>query len=89
MRPSQLMEIMLALLPPREPDGMLFKTHFLNRLPVDIRIPQPRGGSRVQDCETFLLVEICQFRKHVYSAFSRASQTFNFIYFFKRYYCLC
>ena len=38
-RPSQLMETMLtmlALLPPGEPDGMLFKTHFLNRLPADI-----------------------------------------------------
>ena len=36
-RPSQLMETMLALLPPGKPDDMLFKTHFLNRLPVDIR----------------------------------------------------
>ena len=36
-RPSHLMEAMLALLPPGEPDGMLFKTHFLNRLPADIR----------------------------------------------------
>ena len=31
-RPSQLMETMLVLLPPGEPNGMLFKTHFLNRL---------------------------------------------------------
>ena len=31
------METMLALLPPGEPDGMLFKTHFLNRLPADTR----------------------------------------------------
>ena len=36
-RPSQLMETMLALLPPGEPDGMLLKTHLLNRLPADIR----------------------------------------------------
>ena len=36
-RHSQLMESMLALLPPGEPDGMLFKTHFINRLPLDIR----------------------------------------------------
>ena len=36
-RPSQLMEDMLALLPPGEPEGMLFKTHFINRLPVTIR----------------------------------------------------
>ena len=35
-RPSQLMETLLALLPPGEPDGMLFKAHFLNRLPADI-----------------------------------------------------
>ena len=27
---------MLALLPPGEPESMLFKTHFLNRLPADI-----------------------------------------------------
>ena len=31
------MDTMLALLPPREPESMLFKTHFLNRLPVEIR----------------------------------------------------
>ena len=31
------MEDMLGLLPPREPEGMLFKTHFINRLPVNIR----------------------------------------------------
>ena len=36
-RPSQLMESTLALLPPGEPDGMLFKTHFINRLHLDIR----------------------------------------------------
>ena len=36
-RPSQLMEDMLGLLPPGEPEGMLFKTHFINRLPVNIR----------------------------------------------------
>ena len=35
--PGQLMETMLALLPPGEPESMLFKTHFLNRLPADIR----------------------------------------------------
>ena len=31
------MDTMLALLPPGEPESMLFKTHFLNRLPADIR----------------------------------------------------
>ena len=30
------MESMLALLPPGEPESMLFKAHFLNRLPADI-----------------------------------------------------
>ena len=35
--PGQLMESMLALLPPGEPESMIFKTHFLNRLPVGIR----------------------------------------------------
>ena len=35
--PGQLMDFMLALLPPGEPESMLFKTHFLNRLPADIR----------------------------------------------------
>ena len=43
-RPSQLMESMLALLPPGEPDGMLFKTHFINRLPLDIRYHMVAGG---------------------------------------------
>ena len=43
-RPSQLMEAMLALLPPREPDGMLFKTHFINRLPLDIHDHVMAGG---------------------------------------------
>ena len=36
-RPSQMMEDMLGLLPPGEPEGMLFKTHFINRLLVNIR----------------------------------------------------
>ena len=36
-RPSQLMETMLALLPPGEPDGIIFKALFINRLPADIR----------------------------------------------------
>jgi len=36
-KPSQLMESMLALLPPGEKDGLLFQGHFLNRLPSDIR----------------------------------------------------
>ena len=35
--PSQLMDSMLALLPPGEPESMLVRTHFLNRLPADIR----------------------------------------------------
>lgn len=36
-RPSQMMESMLALLPEGEPDGLLFKAHFVSRLPTDIR----------------------------------------------------
>ena len=36
-RPSQIMESMLALLPPGELDGLLFKTIFLARLPSKIR----------------------------------------------------
>ncbi len=36
-RPSELMETMLASLPPGEPPGILFKAHFLTRLPTDIR----------------------------------------------------
>ena len=43
-RPFQLMETMLALLPPGEPDGLLFKTHFINRLPLDIRDHVVAGG---------------------------------------------
>lgn len=36
-RPSEMMDKMLASLPPGEPDGLLFKGHFLHRLPADIR----------------------------------------------------
>ena len=36
-RPSELMEAMLALLPPGEQPGLLFKAHFLHRLPSDMR----------------------------------------------------
>lgn len=35
--PSQLMHRMMSLLPPGEPPGLLFKMHFLVRLPTDIR----------------------------------------------------
>ncbi len=35
--PSQLMNRMLALLPPGEPAGLLFKMHSLMRIPMDIR----------------------------------------------------
>ena len=34
--PGQLMDFMLALLPPGEPESMLFRTHFLNKVPADI-----------------------------------------------------
>ena len=36
-RPSQLMETMLALLPPGEEDGILFKTLFVTKLPREVR----------------------------------------------------
>jgi len=36
-KPSQLMDSMLSLLPPGETDGLLFRAHFLNRLPADIK----------------------------------------------------
>ena len=36
-RPSELMEAMLALLPQNEQPGLLFKAHFLHRLPADMR----------------------------------------------------
>ena len=36
-RPSELMETMLAALPPGEQAGILFKAHFLARLPADFR----------------------------------------------------
>ena len=38
-RPSQLLESLLALLPPGEVVGLLFKTIFLTKLPSDIRDP--------------------------------------------------
>lgn len=36
-RPSELMDKMLALLPPGEQPGFLFKYHFLHRLPSEMR----------------------------------------------------
>jgi len=36
-RPSELMDSLLAALPPGEPAGILFKAHFLSRLPTDFR----------------------------------------------------
>ena len=36
-RPTELMETMLAALPPGEPAGHLFKAIFLHRLPVDLK----------------------------------------------------
>jgi len=36
-RPSQLLDSMLALLPPGEQPGLLFQGHFLRRLPAEIR----------------------------------------------------
>ena len=36
-RPSELMEALLALLPPGEQPGLLFKGHFLHHLPSDMR----------------------------------------------------
>ena len=36
-KPSTLMDKMLSLLPPGEPAGILFQTHFLNRLPEHIK----------------------------------------------------
>jgi hypothetical protein len=36
-RPSQMMDDLLAMLPPGEADGLLFKAIFLTRLPDDLR----------------------------------------------------
>ena len=35
--PSEMMDKIVASLPPGKPDGLLFKGHFLHRLPVDIK----------------------------------------------------
>jgi hypothetical protein len=37
-RPSQMMDDLLAMLPPGERDGLLFKAIFLTRLPDDMRV---------------------------------------------------
>ena len=37
LRPSQLLDAMMALLPPGEPPGILFQALFMQRLPVDMR----------------------------------------------------
>jgi len=49
LKPSQLMDELLALLPTGEHPGLLFKTVFLNRLPEDVRA-HVQGGAKEQDC---------------------------------------
>jgi len=49
LKPSQMMDEMLALLPAEEVPGLLFKTIFLNRLPSDIRA-HVQGEARQQEC---------------------------------------
>lgn len=49
MRPSQLMDELLALLPPGELPGILFKQVFMGRLPSDVRA-HVRGAAQHQDC---------------------------------------
>ena len=36
-RPTELLEVMMAALPPDEPAGHIFETIFLNRLPGDLK----------------------------------------------------
>jgi len=48
-KPTQLMDEMLALLPPEEVPGILFKQVFLDRLPADVRT-HVQGAARFQDC---------------------------------------
>ena len=36
-RPTELLEVMMAALPPDEPAGHIFKTIFLHRLPGDLK----------------------------------------------------
>jgi len=45
-RPSQLLDSMLALLPPGETPGLLFQGHFLRRLPAEIRDHVAAGDYR-------------------------------------------
>jgi len=49
LRPSQLMDEMLAMLPPDELPGLLFKRIFLDRLPADVRT-HVQGAARQQEC---------------------------------------
>jgi len=49
LKPSQLMDDMLAVLPAGEAPGILFKHIFLNRLPADVRA-HVQGQAQVQEC---------------------------------------
>jgi len=52
-RPSQLLDSMLALLPPGEPPGLLFQGLFLRRLPTEIRDHIAAGDySSIRDMAT-------------------------------------
>ncbi len=49
LKPSQLIDAMLALLPAGEPPGWLFKGLWLERMPEVVR-SHVQGAARFQDC---------------------------------------
>ncbi len=63
--PSQLMNKLLAMLPPGEPAGLLFKMHFLLRLPMDIR---DQVAKKMEELEARELAKYADTRWHVRNA---------------------
>ena len=68
-RRSQLLETMLALLPPGETNGLLFKAHFINRLPSNVRNHVVARGFTLSSREMAAVVDDLWFAKnsHQYS----------------------
>jgi len=63
--PSQLMKKLLSLLPAGEPPGLLFKHHFILRLPSDIR---DQVAKKIQRLDAKELAEYADNRWHVRNA---------------------
>lgn len=64
-KPSQLMRSLLASLPPAEPPGLLFKQHFVLRLPSDLQV---EVGKKLEQLDARQLAEYADSRWNLRNA---------------------